>query len=647
MKTAYSILLLAVSIMAGAIHMRAQSLNVVRGNVSYSFKADNVGPMNYSNGETITIQGVEFALNDIDRMEVVATEVADGEVLVEYADEAARVVVAGNLRGYVAATIDGANVSIAQSNEVSEATCGEITYILRGATAVGSFAMSGSYKASVELQGLTLTNPYGSAINLQNGKRTKLKIKKETFNSLTDASGGSQKACIYCKGHLEISGKGTLNIEANTSHAISAKEYVELQNATINISRAIKDGINCNQYFLMESGALTIANVGDDGVQVSFKDATDREAEDTGALTIAGGNLNITTTAPAAKALKADGTISVSDGEIVALTTGGGLWDTSNSKTKAAACLSAAARVDISGGTLQLTSTGGGGKGISCDDELAISGGTITISTTGGMVAYSNGTINQNYTGNADNLQSKYKSSPKGIKADGNVNITGGVINVSTTGNGGEGIESKATLTISDGYIAVRAYDDAINSAQTMYIKGGEIEVIAANNDGLDSNGDLYIEGGVVKAFGATSPECGLDANEEQGYTVYFTGGMILAAGGNNSTPSNSKSTQPYVSANVSLTAGSTVSIASADQTLYTFTIPTDYKSSGSSGSTGGNTRPGGPGGGFGGSSGSGSVLISVPGLSSGSSYTVTSGSSSATATAQLYGNSSGPGGRW
>lgn len=60
-----------------------------------------------------------------------------------------------------------------------------------------------------------------------------------------------------------------------------------------------------------------------------------------------------------------------------------------------------------------------------------------------------------------------------------------------------------------------------------MYIKGGTITVYSSGNDGLDSNGNLYFSGGTTVAYGTRSPECGIDANEEEGYTVFFTGGNV------------------------------------------------------------------------------------------------------------------------
>ncbi len=645
MKKAFSLFALA---MMSATAIYAQTLNVVVGNVTYALPSAQAGDMTYSNGETLTVMGKTLNVSDITKMYVDESEVTDNNVSVVYDGTTATVTVAGNVAKYVDASVTGAHVSIEQSSDVSDDTCGEITYTLSGSSTDGAFAMSGSYKASIELNGLTLTNPSGAALDIQNGKRIDLSVKKGTENTLTDASSGNQKGCIVCKGHLEMKGKGVLNVYGNTAHAIYAKEYVEMKNCTVNVLAAVKDGINCNQYFLLESGELNVSGVADDGVQVSYKDDTDREAEDTGSLTITGGTVNISVIGTATKGLKAEGDLLVSDGTITISTSGGGEWDSDDAKTKAASCMSADGAIQIDGGTLTLTSSGAGGKGINGDSTLVINGGDITITTKGGLYAYVNGTEYNGYTGNTDNLTSDQKSSAKGIKIDGNVTINGGTITVTTSGNGAEGIESKSELTVNDGTIVVSSYDDGINSGSHMYIKGGDITVVASNNDGLDSNGNMYISGGVIRAFGTTSPECGIDANEEDGYSVVFTGGTLLAVGGGNSVPSTSASTQPYVSGSMSVSASTEITLKSGSTVLATFTVPSNYSSSssqggGGQGGQGGGGHMGAPGdGGFGGNGSS--VLISCAGLTSGSSYTMTSGSSSSTVTAVVTGNSGGGG---
>ncbi len=650
MKRIFTSMMVAVCIVFGT---EAQTLHVVTDNITYAFPAKQTGSMTYQNGETLTIMGKTFNVSDISKMYVDDSEVTDNTVSISYSGSAATMTIAGNVAQYVTPTITNGHVSLVQSSDVSDDTCGEITYTLTGTSTDGEFTMEGSYKATVELNGLTLTNPSGAPLNIQNGKRIDLSVKKNTVNTLTDMASGEQKGCIVCKGHLELKGKGTLNVYGNTAHGIYAKEYVEMKNCTINVLSAVKDGINCNQYFLMESGELNISGVSDDGVQVSYKeeDESQRDEGDTGALAITGGTLNIAVSGTCTKGLKAEGDLTVSDGTLTITSAGGGAWDEDDAKTKAASCIAADGNIKIEGGTITLTSTGSGGKGINGDGTLTIDGGNITVSTTGGMYAYVNGREYTNYTGSTDNLTSNQKSSPKGMKIDGNVEINGGTITVSTTGNGAEGIESKAVLTINDGTIVVNAYDDAINSSSHMYINGGDITVVASDNDGLDSNGNMYINGGVIKAFGTKAPECGIDANEEDGYSVYFTGGTLLAVGGGNSVPSSSESTQPYVQGSMSVTANTEITLKNGSTVLATFTVPSTYSSSSGNGGfgsragggPGGNGGNGGGQGGPGGSGSSSSVLISCAGLTSGSSYTMTSGSSSSTVTAVLKGSNGRP----
>ena len=239
-------------------------------------------------------------------------------VEVTYDGDKAVVTIADNISGYVSASIDRAYVKLTQAETVTDNVPGEIFYILSGSTTDGSFYLSGSYKASVTLNGLTLTNPQGPAIDIQNGKRVNLRIENETTNTLTDGAGGDWKGCFVCKGHTEFKGKGTLNVNGKTAHGIWSKEYVEIKNCTINVESALKDAINCNQYFLMESGTVNITSPGDDGIQVSLKDekstgaTTGHEDEDSGNFYMTGGTLKIT--GHGGVCIKADGTISYSGG---------------------------------------------------------------------------------------------------------------------------------------------------------------------------------------------------------------------------------------------------------------------------------------------------------------------------------------------
>lgn len=609
----------------------AQSLNIrLAGAATYNFGATDYSEASFES-RNITVADHSFGLDSVALIYVDDTVLANNNVVVKYTDNAAEVIVAGNLLNYVSADIAGADVVITQSDAVSDTECGEITYTLCGNSGNGSFKMLGAYKASFVLDGLQLSSQSGAALNFDNGKRIALKSNEGTVNVLADCAGGSQKGAIVCKGHLEFKGKGSLQVTGNSSHAIYSKEYVELKNTALTVTDAVKDGINCAQYFAMESGTLTIAQSGDDGIQVSYKDAVNREAEDTGSITIKGGTLNITTKTKAAKSLKAENDITVSGGKLTLEVTGNGVWDAAKLKTKAAACIGADGNVLINGGELHLTASGSGGKGISCDGQLTVDDGSIWIKTTGGMYAYVNGVENHNYTGNTDNINSDYKSSPKGIKADGDIYINGGIIDIATSGNGAEGIEAKATITIGGGTLNIKSYDDGINSTNDMVINGGSVCVVSTAGDGLDSNANLTIAGGSVQAYAAKSPEMGLDAATENGCAVIFTGGSILAVGGGNSGPTTSATTQAFISLTNTVTAGTEITIKDGDAIMTTFTVPayygtTDTPLSAPAFGPGGGTRPGAQGG----------LLLSAPGMESGKTYSVTIGSIAATATAKL-----------
>ncbi len=524
----------------------AQTLNVALDNVIYQFPASQTGAMPYTDGTTLTIMGKEFSVSDIDNMYIDNTAVTDNSVNVVFSQSDVAITVAGNIAKYVSFSNSGAHLSIIQSSEVDD-TVGEITYSLSGSTTDGELYMEGAYKCEVDLNGLTLTNATpvysGAAINIMNGKRVKISVKKSTINTLTDAAGGSQKGALYVKGHPEFKGQGTLNVYGNTAHAIKSGDYMEMKNCTINVLSSVKDGISCNEYFLMESGTLNMSNIGDDGIQCDLDGTTNtgdmslvnsdgsHEDEDSGNIYLQGGTINLTITATAAKGIKAEGDMKISGGSINVETTGNGTYEITDNviDTKAASCFSADGNMTISGGTINLSSSGSGGKGAKCDGALTVTGGDITISTTGGMYFYDGTTEEHNSTKDTDKYDSSYYSSPKGMKAEGNVDITGGSITVSTSGYNGEGIESKAIMTIDGGVITINTYDDALNSSSHMYLKGGYIYANAANNDGIDANGNLYVQDDVVVYAVGKNGEKALDANTEDQYKLYIQGGTMIA----------------------------------------------------------------------------------------------------------------------
>ena len=257
--------------------------------------------------------------------------VDDNTVEIVFDGTTATVTIADNISGYVTCSSGtSSHVVLVQNSDFAgvDATTdnedGEIIYSLSGTSTDGQFYMEGSYKCTVELNGLTLTNASGPALCIMNGKRVAVSAKKGTTNTLADAANDTYKGCYHCKGHTKFKGKGTLNITGNSAHAVYSKEYVEVKNLTLNITSAVKDGIHCQEYFLMESGALTISTATDDGIQVEL-DGTestgttiDHDDEDSGNVYQDGGTLTISSWG--GKAIKADGSITNDGGTWVGFT---------------------------------------------------------------------------------------------------------------------------------------------------------------------------------------------------------------------------------------------------------------------------------------------------------------------------------------
>ena len=405
----------------------AQTLNVQMGQTIYQIPASQAGEMVYRDGSTVTIINKSYTLSDITKMYVDNTPVTDNTVQVNYSGATAQVLVAGNVAQYLTVETEGAHVSIVQSADVTE----EIIYMLSGSSSDGEFYMEGSYKATVELRGLTLTNATpvysGAAICIMNGKRIDLSVKKDTENTLTDNANGSQKAALYCKGHLELKGKGTLNVYGKLAHAIKSAEYMELKNATINVKEAVKDGISCDEYFLMESGTLTIGNVGDDGLQCDL-DGTENtgetighEDEDSGNIYIEGGTVTITTTTAGTKCMKCDSVLTVSGGTLTL--NASGAVDTSDASDPSYVAGISCGKFVQNGGRITMTVKGTAGRGVKAWD-IETNGGTLDITNSAASTTISNDA-----------------KGAKGLKAL-NIALNGGTITINMSGNGGTGIRA-------------------------------------------------------------------------------------------------------------------------------------------------------------------------------------------------------------
>ncbi|MBQ7461511.1 MAG: carbohydrate-binding domain-containing protein [Bacteroidaceae bacterium] len=271
-----------------------------------------------NDGASLVVGDSVYAPLEIDSITVVHT------VTVTFAGDTAYV----NL-GHapnVTDTIKGAHVNIVSTNTKSE-----LEFVVQGESTHGSLTYDGPLKCKFYLNGLNLTSDKGAAIDIKCGKRVDLILNEGTENVLADAAAGTQKAALYCKGHLEVSGSGSLTVTGNTKHGIATKEYMELKKSTgsITVKKAVSDAMHVGQYFLMSGGTLTISGQKGDGLQVETMTLDDDvtpnpDKENNGMMFIRGGKLNITVDEDVTKGIKVPGNLTVSGGEFTIVANGDG-----------------------------------------------------------------------------------------------------------------------------------------------------------------------------------------------------------------------------------------------------------------------------------------------------------------------------------
>ena len=446
----------------------------------------------------------------------------DGTISIVFSDGGAKV--SGDTDGIV--TVSGTDVTVDNETE----NC--YTYVLSGSCADGSFKLYSDKKQVIELDGLSLTNPDGAAINNQSHKYTSVVLKGENYlaDGSVDSSGEyisetadeDMKGAFFSEGQLVFSGEGTLIVKATGKAGISSDDYVTVTGTPV---------------------------------------------------------IKITSTA------------------------GHGLRGKD--------------QVTVDGGTLEISVSGAGAKGIKSDGDGYFSSGTVKVTVTGSNTGSSSGWGGGPGWGWGDSDDSDDSSSAKALKFDGNLYFSGADVTASAASH--EAIEAKGTISVTAGNIVATSSDDAINSGSDLTISGGNVYAYSSGNDGIDANGNMYIEGGYIFAVGCGSPEVALDANTEKNCRLYIKGGTVIAVGGIESGSSLSQA-----AVNVSNWKSNTsYSLYDGENLLVEFTTP---------------------------ARGGSGILISHPDLISGSSYTLKYGTASATLTASLSsqgggGTGGGPGG--
>ena len=404
--------------------------------------------------------------------------------------------VSGATADFTVAT-DGAGVTI--TNNGSEA----VIYELSGTSSNGYFKLYSTRKQEILLNGLTLTNQKGAAINNQSHKRTFVVVKGT--NTLADGASYTQtpsdedeKAAFFSEGQLVFSGDGTLTVNATGKAGITSDDYVRFMAApTVKVTSSAGHGVRGKESIIVSDGTVDVSVSG-----------TGKKGFSSDTLVYIGGG--VTT-------IKTTGSAGEVDGELTGV-----------------AGIKADLRFEMVDGILNVTSTGTGAKGISGDNVAYFKGGTVTVDVTGanyGSSSSGGGFGPGGWPGGWGGSSSSDNSvASKGIKFDGNLYISGGKVTAKSAKH--EAIEAKGVIQVTGGEVYACSSDDAINAGGDFTIDGGAVYAQSTGNDALDANGNFYIKGGIVYAIGTRSPEIAIDANSEAQKKLYLTGGTVIAVGG-------------------------------------------------------------------------------------------------------------------
>lgn len=276
--------------------------------------------------------------------------------------------VSGDNNGYV--TINGADVIVNTDSDTDS-----LLLVLSGSTTEGSLIVYREKKFGIQLNGVSIHNTDGPAINNQCGKSLYLYVTSGTTNTLTDGTSYTeqdydQKGAFFSEGQVYVMGTGTLNVTGNTKHGFACDDYIVInEDVTLNVNSTSGNGIKVN-----------------DGLWIN------------------NGTIDISVTADAARGIRCDSVVVVNGGDITITTSGDCIYDSDEQDYSSAACIKCDYPFTMNGGTLTMTSSGDGGKGINCAQDIIFSGGTLVATTTGG---------------NED-------AKPKAIKSDTGIIVSGG-----------------------------------------------------------------------------------------------------------------------------------------------------------------------------------------------------------------------------
>jgi hypothetical protein len=524
----------------------------------------------------------DFLLSGIDSM---TFGNGSDTISIEYVGDHVRVRNPLHFEGVVVTT-NGADVTVTSTSLTKD-----ITYRLSGSTTEGSFKLYSAHACNILLQGVSITNTDGPAINNQSSKATNVILVGGTENFLTDGTTYAaapvvnglpedQGAAFFSEGQLIFGGTGKLTITGKGSlqHALNSDDYVEVNSGTIIVANAQKDGIHGNDGFIMKGGSVSVSSLSDgvDGglgyvnitggvLNIYSVSANVNGVCCDSTLTVSGGSVNIQVPGNQSKGLKSSKPMFLSGGDITIVASGSAVLIALPIGKDPSYCAAIKCDSDltINGTTIQINHSGLGGKGITASGNVTMNSGSVTITTSGDGSTYTN------------NLNTLDAYSATCLSANGRVDLLGGTLSVTSTGKGGKGVSANGILTIGSetggpfitaatsgasilatvsGVLTSITEAKALKSDDDFYILNGTTLINTSGaGEGIDTKKSLYVEGGTTVVQGtATSSVKSVD----YGTAFNIAGGTLMVSGPYRTTIKKpTAATQPWLYATLNATS--------------------------------------------------------------------------------------------
>ena len=260
------------------------------------------------------------------------------------------------------------------------------TYILSGNT-TGNITVDTDRYVRLALDGVSINSSTGSALQIDNAKKTVIQLVNDSENSIRDGATRADESidgAIYSSDDLVFEGEGKLTVEAQFADGIVSKDSLWIKSSDITVT-SVDDGIRGKDMLSISGGTITVNAQGD-----GLKSTNETDAGE-GNLVISGGSVTIQSgddgIKSEQKAWITGGTINVAKsvegieapviiidgGDITVYASDDGL------NASASAITTTGLSITINNGTLAVTVGPGDTDAIDSNGDIVVNGGTITI----------------------------------------------------------------------------------------------------------------------------------------------------------------------------------------------------------------------------------------------------------------------------